>query len=405
MGLTRQQLPIRTPVLISVALKNIMAKKLRTSLTIGGIMLGVGAIVFLVSLADGLHETVNTYVIGSRSVKSIDVTSPDTATIPLSKERIEKIKGFANIEKVTPTYILPAKVSNNDSLTDAVLYGTSTAYVDLSSLTFMSGDRSLNTPDGVIVSKSLLDLIGQRDVEKAIGTAITITTTITTDNGSPKEYKGVFKVTGVANISNGVAVYINDFAFRTANAGMTPYGQAKVIATNTESVGTLRKQIAGLGLTTASPLDTLNDIDTIFRIFTFVVAGFGGIGMVIAILGMFNTLTISLLERTREISLMIIMGALQKDIRRLLMLEALLLSLPGALGGVAIAWLLGSIANIWLARFAHDRGVQGAIQIFNVTPILVIVAIVATLFVGLVVALYPAWRASRIDPIESLANE
>ena len=89
------------------------------------------------------------------------------------------------------------------------------------------------------------------------------------------------------------------------NNEVAQYGQVKVETDVRANVAAVRKQIAGLGLTTASPLDTLDQINTIFTIFTFVVAGFGGIGMVIAVLGMFNTLTISLLERTSELGLMI----------------------------------------------------------------------------------------------------
>lgn len=399
------QSPIKGWILTSIALKNILTKRLRTSLTIGGVVLGVGAIVFLVSLAQGLHQTVNQYVIGSRSVKSVDVSSPDTATVPLTRERVTKIGNMAHIDKVAAAYILPAKVSSNSSLTDVVLYGAPNTYIDLSALTTIAGHRDLSSPSEAIVSSSLLDLIGQPNAAKAIGRPITITTTITEDNGTTTAYKKTFTISGVVNISAGVAVYISDTALATAGANATPYGQVKVVATNLASVKTLRQQITGLGLTTASPLDTLNDINTIFTIFTFVVIGFGGIGMVIAILGMFNTLTISLLERTREISLMIIMGARQRDIRKLLMIEALLLSLPGAIGGVIIAWIIGLVTDAILTQYAHGHGIDGTIQAFYISPWLVCVSIIATCIVGLLVALYPAWRASRINPVESLAHD
>jgi ABC-type antimicrobial peptide transport system permease subunit len=166
----------------------------------------------------------------------------------------------------------------------------------------------------------------------------------------------------------------------------------------------VRQLIEGLGFTTSSPLDTLSQINTIFDIFTFVVIGFGGIGMVIAILGMFNTLTISLLERTREIGLMITMGARKADVQRLLVIEALLLSVVGCFGGIFSAWFIGQVINVFLTHFANSKGVPGAIHAFSVTPMLVLVTILLTIVVGFLVAFYPSRRAGRINPFEVLRN-
>ena len=140
-------------------------------------------------------------------------------------------------------------------------------------------------------------------------------------------------------------------------------------------------------------------------ILQMVFIGFGGIGMVIAILGMFNTLTISLLERTREIGLLIEFGARRRDIKRLFIIESLMLSILGGLIGLISAFMLGKIADVAISSFARSRGVQESVSAFMVTPQLAIMTLVLSALFGLAVVYFPARRASRIDPIDALRYE
>jgi putative ABC transport system permease protein len=393
---------IKPQILVSIAIKNLLAKRLRTFLTVIGIIIGIGAVVFLVSLVVGLHAVVNQQVIGSKSVSSIDVTTPNDTIILLNDTNVNKINQFAHVTVVAPAYILAGKISYQGSQSDTVVYGTDNQYISLSALKFEAGQHSLKTADEAIVNTSLLDLIGQMNPSAAINQKLTVQSTITTVDGTQKTVTSDLNIVGVVNTGAGAEVYMGSQTF--ANAGAYQYGQLKVLADNRKNVPVVRQLIEGLGFTTSSPLDTLSQINTIFNIFTFVVIGFGGIGMVIAILGMFNTLTISLLERTREIGLMITMGARKADVQRLLVIEALLLSIVGCFGGIFSAWFLGQVINIFLTHFANSKGVPGAIHAFSVTPMLVLITILLTFVVGFIVAFYPSRRAGRINPFEVLRN-
>jgi putative ABC transport system permease protein len=394
---------IKPYILISIASKNLLDKKLRTLLTMTGIVIGVGAVVFLVSLALGLHQVVDKQVLGTKSVNTIDVTSPNSANILLNDSTINKISQFSHVSSVAPAYILPGQINYQGSVADTVVYGTTNQYIALSALTFVAGSKSLKTNQDAIVDTAFLDIIGQSNANNAVGKDVEIVTSVTNSKGVVKKVYSNLTIAGVINIGSGAEVYMNDQAF--TNAGEANYGQLKVVADNRGDVPVIRQQIAGLGLSTASPLDTLGQINTIFTIFTFVVAGFGGIGMVIAVLGMFNTLTISLLERTSEIGLMITMGARKADIARLMIFEALLLSIFGGIGGIILAWIIGLIINLVLTAYANSNGVQGSINAFSVSPLLVLIAIVITIVAGLLVAFYPSRRATRINPIDALKYE
>jgi putative ABC transport system permease protein len=366
-------------------------------------MIGVGAVVFLVSLAVGLHNVVNQQVIGSKSVNSIDVTTPNSNTIYLDSTNVNKINQFAHVKQVAPAYILAGTISYDSSQSDTVVYGTNNQYISLSALKFVTGKQQLKNSGDAIVNTALLNLIGQTSPSIAIGKKLSVQTTVNLASGKQKVVTNNLNIVGVVNTGAGAEVYMSSYPYDAL--GVAQYGQLKVLADKQANVASVRRQIEGLGLTTNSPLDTLSQINTIFSIFTYVVIGFGGIGMVIAILGMFNTLTISLIERTSEIGLMITMGARKADVRKLLVTEALLLSFIGGVGGIFGAWILGEIINIFLTEYAHGKGVSGSIHAFSVTPGLIAATLVLTLIVGLLVSFYPSRRAARINPIDALRHE
>lgn len=127
--------------------------------------------------------------------------------------------------------------------------------------------------------------------------------------------------------------------------------------------------------------------------------------MIVAIIGMFNTLTISLLERTKEIGLMMAMGSRRIDMSRLFIVEALFISIFGALIGILTAMTLGQIVNSILVSFAHGRGVASDFQLFANPLWLIALMTLGMGFVGLIVAFIPAKRATNINPIEALRRE
>jgi ABC-type antimicrobial peptide transport system permease subunit len=111
------------------------------------------------------------------------------------------------------------------------------------------------------------------------------------------------------------------------------------------------------------------------------------------------------LERTKEIGLLISLGARRKDVRRLFIIEALALSMLGAIFGILVSWGLGKSINLVLFNLAKSKGVQETFTVFYIPLWLILGILMFTLVVGLIVVAYPAHRASRINPIDALRHE
>lgn len=397
-----RSLPLGT--LFRTAARNLLTKKLRSALTLAGIVIGIGTIFFLLSFGFGLRNVVTGEVIGNASIKTIDVASPNSRIVKIDRTNIDRIRGLPHVTRVGATYSFPGIVQLGSSEIDSVVYGLDNNYQDLLGLDATDG-RLLQNDDSTaaVVNRSALKALGVSADKDAVGQKFTLTVPLDGASQTTSEVTQEFTIVGVIESDSGSEVFIPSFVFE--NAGVTTYTQAKVSADESENVAGLRSQIESLGLLTTSPADTIDQINEIFSFFNLVLIGFGAIGMIVAILGMFNTLTISLLERTREVGLMVAMGARRRDIRLLFIIEALLLSAVGAMVGITVAMWTSTAVNTIMNFYAHQRGVEGGINLFSTPLWLMAALIVFMMFVGLGVAYFPARRAGRINPIDALRRE
>lgn len=395
-------------VLLHIAWRNIISKKLRSSLTILGVAIGIGAIFFLLSLGLGVQHLVTNEIIGSSSVKSVDITSPNSKIIKLNKEATDKIKNLPNVERLGNSYSFAGSLMFNKSEIDTIVYGIDSDYQELSKITVTEG-RMLNQDDtdSVVINKAVLQAVGIKEINKVLNSKLDIVIPLKTsgsENVDTKDsIKGTFNVVGIIDSGSGSELYMKRTLFDQAE--VEQFSQTKLIVNDTKNIPQLRKQIESMGFETVSPVDTIDQINQMFRYFNLALVGFGAIGMVVAILGMFNTLTISLLERTREIGLMVALGSRRKDMRLLFMIEAVLLSLFGSVFGILFAISSGKIANYAMLKLAHKRGVTEGFNIFA-TPLWLVLSLISFMVVvGLLVVLLPARRAEKINPIDALRRE
>lgn len=393
--------PIRARMLVHMAMANLKFKRFRSSLTILGVTIGIGSVFLLLSFGLGLQHLVQQQIIGTDSVKVINVTSTNSEILKMDDEAIKRFYTIANIEKIGKQNTTAGELKLNSAISDGVIYGVDKNYQDLSNLSIIAG-RQLNTnnPYELLINKTLLKSLGYQDPSKAINKQVSISIKLEEEN---KKLQQEYKIVGVIDSGNGSAVYIPQATFTTA--GIKQYKQVKIVARDKSDIPNIRQQLETYGFVTSSPLDTLNQVNRFFRFFNIILVGFGGIGMLIAVIGMLNTLTIALLERTKEIGLMIALGARRADMRRLFITESLLLSLIGGFIGILASILVGVGINVVAGYISSNRGVNESFSLFARPWWLILLTVGFMCIVGYVVSYIPARRAGRINPIDALRRE
>ncbi|MEO8691659.1 MAG: ABC transporter permease [Candidatus Saccharimonas sp.] len=397
---------IQWRILLYIAQKNLSSKKLRTGLTVFGISVGIGSVFLLLSFGIGLQELVTSQVIGSQSIKTIDVTTPNSKIVKLDDITVERISKISDVNSVGQAYYFPGSFKIDSSETDTIVYGIDSGYEELTYLNIVAG-KNLNRSDDkypLVINKSGLESIGLADhPDKVIGKSVEITVPLSHIDKRIGTYTHKFTIAGVIDSGAGSEIFIPSHIFK--DLGVDQLTQLKAGVDEVANVPKIRTQIETFGLETTSPVDTLNEIGNIFSFFNIILVGFGSVGMFIAVIGMINTLTISLLERTKEIGLMVALGGRAKDMRILFTLEAMLLSIIGTATGMLGAIALSSIVNLVINSMAAGRGVEHGFALFAYPWWLTLGVFVFMAIVGLLVVFIPAKRAERINPITALRQE
>jgi len=180
--------------------------------------------------------------------------------------------------------------------------------------------------------------------------------------------------------------------------GVDNYSIIKVLVENESDLGGVRSMVQSMGLSTRSVADTLSQINKLFTIVRFLLGLFGSIALMVALFGMFNTMTVSLLERTREIGVMKSLGTTNMDVLRIFLTEAAMISLAGAVFGVATGQFFGKVVDLLVFKFS-DKGM------FVLPPVFGLLVVLVVMVVGVVTGIYPSKRASKISALNALRYE
>jgi putative ABC transport system permease protein len=181
---------------------------------------------------------------------------------------------------------------------------------------------------------------------------------------------------------------------------------AAVVRVNDPGVlSDVQKKLRESGFGAFSVADQLKELRTVFLILNSALGLLGGISLLVASLGIANTMIMSILERTREIGIMKAIGAEDREIKLIFFVEAALIGLTGGVAGCLVAWGIDATANRLAYRFIlRPRGVS-YVSFFALPPYLWLGAIAFAVAVAIAVALYPAARAARIDPVKALRHD
>lgn len=395
---------IRIFVLARIAVSNLFYKKLRTTLTVVGVVVGIGAVVFLLAFGYGLRDLVTEQVVDSNSIRTIDVSQSNPLVLPLNKDTEDKIAGFNDVKSISRIFNFAGQVNYANSKTGVVIFGSDQQYMDLNSFDLRAGpNSSIEQPDTVVVNTSFLKAIGIKNPQQMLNKSINVTIQVPKEmrpEGMKDDINTKLKISSVVETGAGSELYVSSDMFISRRIDIA--SQAKVLAKDKSAVPVLQKRISSMGFTTTSPYDTVEQIDQVFGILNYIFLGFGGIGLVIAVLGMFNTLTITLLERTKEIGLMRTLGARKKDIQRLFVIESMGLSFIGGVFGILAAVIFSKGVDAFLTSLAGSRGLNESISVFSFEGSLVLKVLIGSALLGLFVVYFPARRAAKMNAIEAL---
>jgi len=190
----------------------------------------------------------------------------------------------------------------------------------------------------------------------------------------------MYTIVGVITDEGTPIIYVPFVDVRSL--GVNKFSQAKVIVNNTSELSKVRTTIESAGYGTVSVADTVAQIDSLFGNFRLILLVLGMVALSVAALGMFNTLTVSLLERTREVGLMKAMGMKSDEVKSLFLTESMIMGLYGGILGLILGLLIGKVVSIVLSALSIVKGV-GFVDISYVPPVFVIVVLFLSLLVGI----------------------
>lgn len=399
---------MRISYIAFLAKANLKNRKLRSVLTIGGMTVGIGAIVFLVSLGFGLQRLITGQITNLEALTVLDVTTGTSALLKIKQETIESFKEIPNVVEVSPSISLSSQASRLGSATDVALFGIDPEFIALEGVNVAWGENfSESAGKETVISNTLVELLGIKNPQNIVGEKISyrIIVPVWDEEGNATEETKteLVNVTVKGVIEDELTVGYVPIEL-LENYGILNYNLVRIKVTDRAATADVRLAIEQEGLQVDSIADTVGQIDRIFLIFEIIMAGFGLIAMLVASLGAFNTLTVSLLERTREIGIMKALGASRRDVYRIFLAEAFIIGLSGGILGILVGFTLGEIINLAINRLAVQYG-GAPVDIFYTPFFLVCLITAVVITISFLTGIYPARRAARLSTLDALRYE
>lgn len=396
-------------LLFSVA--NLKRNKMRTVLTIAGVVVGIAAIVFLVSLGFGLQMLVKQNIGSMKDLTQVKIEpDPKSADAKLDEATIRKFKKIKGVRWVSPSYYLSGQLLVNKQKIDLTIYAVDPKYLnEIDVKADVGKPPSSSNAQEIIVSRSALKVFDLAEAKNIVGKKATIKIFIKDKNGNMSlkiTDKNQVQDVNVVGVSKGVkeaAAYIP--INNLEKLDIATYDQVLIKSTKPgEGVKDLKTQLVEMGFKVTITEDILSKVDRVFKAVQIVLGAFGMIALFVASIGIFNTMTISLLERTHEIGVMKAIGATNKDVRRMFLIEAAQIGFWGGLFGLACGWIAGQGVN-YLVDLLAKKFQGNAADIFYIPWQFGLISILFALIVSLLAGIYPARRAGKLNPLEAIRYE
>jgi putative ABC transport system permease protein len=402
----------------SAALDSLAANKLRSGLTILGIVIGVGAVIAMLAIGQGAQASITGSIegIGSnllfvvRGGESDEITASKALTLDDAGALLDAFQA-PSVIGVAPILEEGGEVSAQGESTNTSLYGVTPDYEWVRNATIAEGEFINETH---LLGRAAVAILGPAVADELFGRHEGVVGESVRINGQPFRVIGVTEVkggSGFTNDDNRVLVPLTTAQTRLFQRSVSNSADMVIVqAIDSGSVPQASEEISAIlrarhrtdlgedDFTVFNQQDFLATAATITGVLTIFLGGIAAISLLVGGIGIMNIMLVSVIERTREIGLRKALGARKRDILIQFLAESSLLSLAGGILGIGLGWLISTIVGAIAA--AAEADINPTISLDSI--------LLATLFsmaVGLVFGVYPANRAANLEPVEALRYE
>lgn len=408
------------------ALSSLGRRMVRSGLTVFGVFVGIITIVAMLSVAVGVEREMRRNI-EAMGLESVYVTPPQAEgddfdpfadsrpAEPITPDSVETLRQQPDVASVAPLVDLPAYLNlqvkwGDETVPARVQNSMERLNPFMRSQAEVVAGQALapGEAQGIVLSDDLARALGADDVASLMGQTVTLVVEL--PRGEVGEFPGT--VVGVKEWRRNV---VELGAENAATIKRWWYGQPDLLETrgydglvvkakSITAVPAVEDQVQAMGFVARSLRDFLDLAGRVFAILNALLGSVGGLALFVAALGVTNTMIMAVYERTREIGIMKAIGAARGDVLRLFIVEAALMGFLGGLLGLVLGALLGSGVDWAAHQYLAAEGVRGIGPLSVVPWWLALGAIAFGTLIGLAAGAYPASRAARLDPVESLRH-